>query len=114
MRISDWSSDVCSSDLPGAGTASQNNALHAVFTLSLSWYAAVVTAAITASACSVLMPGQIGRVSVVRAMASATGKAARTSVVSGQGVAVRVDLGGGRIITHIKNTQHIRAYLSNP
>src|SRR3546814_19075812 len=99
MRISDWSSDVCSSDLLGAATPGA--------------YVLVIEAA-----------REVGGRELLRipfrwpAQAGAGGRAAgktelgavsldRKSVVSGKSVSVRVDLGGRRIIT--KKTQHIRS-----
>src|SRR3546814_6353790 len=42
MRISDWSSDVCSSDLAGVGVADDGDALHPATTLRLALGRAVL------------------------------------------------------------------------
>src|SRR3546814_19399897 len=78
MRISDWSSDVCSSDL-------QQSALE----LMLS----------RADCCGVA--GTYGYDRKKRAIAA---RVDRESVVLGKSVSVRVDLGGSRIIKKINST----------
>src|SRR3546814_19817716 len=95
MRISDWSSDVCSSDLDG----------------SIRPYAGGEAAISSAS-----RPGasSLRRISPSPAPAPRPWPSCappdRKSVVSGQSVSVRVDLGGRRIIkkkrqhTHTHNT----------
>src|SRR3546814_17910416 len=101
MRISDWSSDVCSSDLPGD--------------------AALARLAVDADHCFVAAPqvggvdGEVGDLPLVVVLALARGEALldsvlmadRKSVVSGKSVSVRVDLGGTRTIT-TQYTQHIK------
>src|SRR3546814_14496285 len=76
MRISDWSSDVCSSDLQSKGLALRPQ---------------VTTASVIACCCA----GSF----------AATKPRDRKSVVEGQSVSVRVDLGGRRIIKKKKPDQ---------
>src|SRR3546814_15797362 len=106
MRISDWSSDVCSSDLAGKEAwvaetmpllnraryvtetgARMNDAEVAEF-LGEAWKT-ISTGAPTRSS-----PGS----SAAPAPAPTAAATDRTSVVRGKSVAVRVDLGGRRII----------------
>src|SRR3546814_13973795 len=96
MRISDWSSDVCSSDLPkqlldapeGAALATRRGPGHGSCWLSPREGAGSCPPETRRAGC-----------------ASATRGAARDrkSVVKGKSVSVRVDLGGRRIIK--KKTQ---------
>src|SRR3546814_14949585 len=137
MRISDWSSDVCSSDLrigqgaavraeaPWAGGEARRPskslrlvllglALAAAATLfaasndRLSRFVEGVVAGWTAD------PAQAAKAAKQRAIAklltetetdpaAPAADGARKSGVSGKGGAVRLDLGGGRIITKKKN-----------
>src|SRR3546814_18028822 len=96
MRISDWSSDVCSSDLVAFSDfarLSQSNtftgANQNVSGTSARWTATDggVTARLMAESSS-----------------SAVEVGDRKSVVSGKSVSVRVDLGGGRIIKKKKTS----------
>src|SRR3546814_15077400 len=96
MRISDWSSDVCSSDLHGAllrGPAAPD--------------------AVRLSQGGRRLPGRVGGhgAGAVDAARSARGDADgsaqepdRKSVVEGTSVSVRVDLGGRRISKKKNNT----------
>src|SRR3546814_15177782 len=87
MRISDWSSDVCSSDLmyaQGGGSVIYMGSVHSKEASVLK--APYVTA----------KHGLIGLAKVVAKEGAAHGD--RKSVVSGKSVSVRVDLGGRRII----------------
>src|SRR3546814_871776 len=83
MRISDWSSDVCSSDLPIAGNIDRRAArpFHRRPPDGGHLGTCLVRSGRRASAVRVRRGGD------------------RKSVVSGQSVSVRVDLGGRRIIT---------------
>src|SRR3546814_16641856 len=101
MRISDWSSDVCSSDLR----------------------AARMRGAVPAPSCPIAGQGgissdELSRSSGLRHAAQAasperavaTRRGDRKSVVEGKRVSVRVDLGGRRIITkkHKTKQHHIQ------
>src|SRR3546814_17066884 len=108
MRISDWSSDVCSSDLiikqlaGGAGFVrllrpGRHDNRH------------VAARAVAADADAGLVPRQPirvrhGPVKGVFGIVPSTGD--RKSVVEGKSVSVRVDLGGSRILTQ-KQRAHI-------
>src|SRR3546814_18349533 len=113
MRISDWSSDVCSSDLPdgqctasGAKPASSTSACTNFSGCSFDWVKPpeVVTVIPVGSN----PPGRPGCGQVQRAFDPScrrndgTAMADRKSVVSGTGVSVRLDPGGRRIITKKK------------
>src|SRR3546814_14942228 len=97
MRISDWSSDVCSSDLPaGAGGAGLRD--HGG-----------VERIDPRRALLGRSPGPGGQVcsphrGADRGAGGAPVDQDRKSVVSGKSVSVRVDLGGRRIITKNTNT----------
>src|SRR3546814_17244582 len=92
MRISDWSSDVCSSDLaPGAGDPAALQAPRA------HHYQGFAGAARSRSA------GAVGRAAAGQRFgqpdhAGRRAETDRKSVVSGKSVSVRVDIGGRRII----------------
>src|SRR3546814_15515270 len=98
MRISDWSSDVCSSDLPTyIRCAAQGN--HSAMT----------------QRGNPLGQRRVAHEQALEAAAHAArntecthfvGQGDRKSVVSGKSVSVRVDLGGRRIIKK-KNIHHI-------
>src|SRR3546814_19362495 len=89
MRISDWSSDVCSSDLT-----------------AMAMY---ITPENIASIVSARASGESGTMSL-RPTPDSVLKA-RKSVVEGKGVSVRVDLGGRRIIQQkIVETVSINKY----
>src|SRR3546814_11682527 len=98
MRISDWSSDVCSSDLtarsPSFASIHTGRANHSIPARSIS-----------RSTCRGLGAKLIGSPSVLRKTISpdrAWSKnriaSDRKSVVAGKSVSVRVDIGGRRII----------------
>src|SRR3546814_19711065 len=108
MRISDWSSDVCSSDLVGeeevdvtvrlefrVGHDAQQAAVPVVVHLTAQVDEGGELAVIEDANQAVLLGDQD----------AAVGKEDRKSVVSGKRVAVRVDLGGRRIITKKNNKQ---------
>src|SRR3546814_16165879 len=115
MRISDWSSDVCSSDLPfivaaGDGTIT---ALGTVFDVALERDDRVVVqllngaldvrvpaAAVSGTAPIRLAPGQqlVFRAEKASAPVKVTSSPDRKSVGTGKSVSVRVDLRGSRII----------------
>src|SRR3546814_20178785 len=95
MRISDWSSDVCSSDLDDAQLDALAVREHGATQTLVNWdkiAARVVDVNGRHGISGALLPFSAeGAVRVVDALD-------RKSVVSGQSVSVRVDLGGRRII----------------
>src|SRR3546814_11541827 len=99
MRISDWSSDVCSSDLKGPARAGPcrgaRGRIGAPFPSSPK-----VSAMPFQPRVAILIPaadyGEHWRPALARKTAD------RKSVVVGKSVSVRVDLGGRRIITKKK------------
>src|SRR3546814_11624426 len=106
MRISDWSSDVCSSDLGNMGAPMAEYLLKAGYTLSahdlnevavrrlveLGGRAAfsAYDAATEADLVITMLPND--------AIVNAIYQGDRKSVVKGKSVSVRVDLGGRRLI----------------
>src|SRR3546814_14716100 len=113
MRISDWSSDVCSSDLP---VERRHLVLHEP--------GALVQDPVHHVGLGVAEPLQRGQLAergdavehepdvvegrgVVSHGADTTG-GDRKSVVEGKSVSVRVDLGGRRILKKKKNTKNLR------
>src|SRR3546814_15610347 len=112
MRISDWSSDVCSSDL--CGRPARNWWKIGFFVMLIMFEAAREWAvAMTYEPPKISSGFYVGR---VETLVSATGRWKRTekgselvpgdrkSVVEGKSVSVRVDLGGRRIIK--QKTKH--------
>src|SRR3546814_12892190 len=97
MRISDWSSDVCSSDLPGG--AERRWPRNACGRARLPAFA---ERAGLAAGRAGIQPGRAdtGTTGRLGGAATATGRRAedRKSVVEGKSVSVRVDLGGRRIM----------------
>src|SRR3546814_13926969 len=133
MRISDWSSDVCSSDLAGeaggvavgaealreAGTAPQAAERAEHLDLRSHGAAQVAPAArLPARQPGCAVPGDAARQPIPAARQrgskarrlSPWGQGDRKSVVEGKSVSGRVDIGGRRIIkkknTYIKQTQN--------
>src|SRR3546814_11592799 len=119
MRISDWSSDVCSSDLRPVATAAQNNAPHNAKGMTkpptpAKRAIAPVTKNPAKAAGQANSSINMPRPSVERSVSAAKRPSAtasmkatipamkeageRKSVVEGKRVAVRVDLGGRRTI----------------
>src|SRR3546814_16588991 len=100
MRISDWSSDVCSSDLSWSRSSSAPSS-------------GIAARSIGQSRTSCAMPSW--------SRSSSAPSRDRKSVVSGKSVYVRVDLGGRRIInnknykihTHQNARPHREAYKRN-
>src|SRR3546814_11161679 len=95
MRISDWSSDVCSSDLHRAASG-----------ILLPWAAlrGKASGSRQSTARIQVRADELSPAIVAARPATTTGPILhdavdRKSVVSGKSVSVRVDLGGGRIIT---------------
>src|SRR3546814_16147734 len=95
LRISDWSSDVCSSDLPKNGK----------ITIS-SPVARALIGKCEGDEVEVRAPTGIRTFELLRID--------RKSVVSGKSVSVRVDLGGGRIINKTISLHINPAGLTNP
>src|SRR3546814_16972025 len=104
MRISDWCSDVCSSDLPAA-TAAHSGGIDLVagpvgsglLLFALPMLGSNILQSLNGSINSMW----VGRLLGARALAATTSANLiidRKSVVSGTSVSVRVDLGGRRII----------------
>src|SRR3546814_19114624 len=108
MRISDWSSDVCSSDLLPAGASAPSFWLVGAHGgAGASSLAALWPLAGDAHGC---FPGGAAGESpfvVIVARESEVGLSDRKSVVSGKSVSVRVDLGCRRIIKKKNKAQSI-------
>src|SRR3546814_18135909 len=117
MRISDWSSDVCSSDLCGVGQTTPGIAFNAATTWSrLAWNSARLASGTScgpdsaATAAAVTISGMLVmwlEFMMVTAFATTSGPTLkparqpgidRKSVVQGKSVSGRVDLGGRRVI----------------
>src|SRR3546814_14300669 len=106
MRISDWSSDVCSSDLQGDHSpfravpkraqqhGTSGSRAHDHHWLALPLYSAIQV---------VLLPHAPGNAPSTHQQQKQHGVKDRKSVVQGKSVAVRVDLGGRRCIKNKKN-----------
>src|SRR3546814_20870598 len=93
MRISDWSSDVCSSDLHWAPTTTTlliSTVLHG------KRKSGIQTGRTAVPSQTWLQPAAFA--AFFRSPASGLSAADRKSVVSGKSVSVRVDIGGRRII----------------
>src|SRR3546814_17787131 len=100
MRISDWSSDVCSSDLSEREAAFS---VHLLGKTALDLGLKGVTVGHVERRIEQLVGrGQLiageARIGDTRPRMVTTPEADRKSVVSGKGVSVRVDLGGLRLI----------------
>src|SRR3546814_16380725 len=102
MRISDWSSDVCSSDLLSYTVPEPIGIVGIIITWNgpLISLGMKVCAALAAGNCVICKPAEI----------TPFAPEDRKSVVEGKSVSVRVDLGGRRII---KKTQIIRHSMNN-
>src|SRR3546814_17587065 len=106
MRISDWSSDVCSSDLRGP--------LDVVGGGGGADLGADLLHQLLAQLLALLFAGHQGHVGVdalaldVVRETDHRGLGDRKSVVEGRRVSVRVDLGGRRLIKQKKNSENIR------
>src|SRR3546814_6691794 len=94
VRISDWSSDVCSSDLAGRTGIMLQLAAALLFTLAAGLGIAVILGMLKVNGEAVLsaLAGE-------GAFPAATGpRPDRKSVVSGRSVSVRIGLGGRRSV----------------
>src|SRR3546814_12981073 len=111
MRISDWSSDVCSSDLRIVDSPSAANghsavnkptafAMHANARRARSRSANARPRAWLAATCSATAPTTV----------ATTNTADRKSVGEGTSVSVRVDLGGSRIIKKKTTKKHTKPH----
>src|SRR3546814_19915657 len=97
MRISDWSSDVCSSDLAGGGAGGNRRAAHAaIFEINVDFHGGI-TAAVQNFSGDDICDGSHESLPAFR-WGLRVALSDRKSVVWGKSVSVRVDLGGRRII----------------
>src|SRR3546814_19885382 len=108
MRISDWSSDVCSSDLCMSWAPMLENMVHSPYPAG-GWQS--VGKCIRLEASNFICAGgkAAARLSQRRrnaALGPRWWKRDRKSVVSGKSVSVRVDLGGRRIIKKKNKNTH--------
>src|SRR3546814_15417981 len=116
MRISDWSSDVCSSDLGGGGRCRRPplflSARRAAAAGAAPGRPAGVRAHGPPDAADGRLAARVDGAAAVscRRLVARDGaprpRTARTSVVSGKSVSIRVDL-GGRTILNKKNKRHL-------
>src|SRR3546814_15321320 len=105
MRISDWSSDVCSSDLPISVAAVSAERLQAAGVVSIQQLSSAVAGLTVNQTTSYFSPHLrgVGTSFFGPAIENPVGLYVdRKSVVSGKSVSVRVDLGGRRIIKQKK------------
>src|SRR3546814_19389269 len=108
MRISDWSSDVCSSDLPGSGRTLPDLAATPLFSFAaIGLKIDVDTGVVNSFPCATT-----GRSENVDALAASIVWSRplrrlieRKRVVSGKSVAIGVELGGRRMITKKKSQE---------
>src|SRR3546814_13619346 len=114
MRISDWSSDVCSSDLGGGDCRCSIAGLSCGSAAPPGIMIASVNAVAANMRCIGYVPdGRKWVGSTGRMIGSSAGSRDRKSVVEGKTVSVRVDLGGRRIINHkkyLKNCQDVSTH----
>src|SRR3546814_13070620 len=107
MRSSDWSSDVCSSDLEATARIRQELPGVEVIGLSMHEEADTATRMLNAGAFAYLTTGGPldGLIAAIRHCAQSARALDRQSVAYGKRVSVRVDLGGRSIIKKNKNAQ---------
>src|SRR3546814_14105751 len=105
MRISDWSSDVCSSDLGSAENAALPIDVIGVEELAdrgipsiLDLLKAMPSSSGAVGDTNLISSAALGRVEVLKDGASARSGSGRKRVVSGTRVSVRVDDGGSSYI----------------
>src|SRR3546814_18279281 len=101
MRISDWSSDVCSSDLEDEGSEATASDLVRLTGVDKAGVSRALASLGRRGLVSSATPATDAR----RVAVSLTRKGDRKSVVEGKSVSVRVDLGGRRIIKKKKKTK---------
>src|SRR3546814_15374080 len=105
MRISDWSSDVCSSDLYAAGAEFLlTMAISLVMLVLVPRLGAMLAFLLGGGIAAVLLAGAWFAFSGAGMLLSVVYPLDRKSVVSGTSVSVRVDLGGRRIIKKKNST----------
>src|SRR3546814_14017678 len=112
MRISDWSSDVCSSDLKSKRQSKSKAYLPLYLSLILLWLwfvSLLPSKEASVLLCSLLSFCLLG-FAFLLATAELTSVLDRKSVVSGKSVSVRVDLGGRRIIKKTKRNNIARTH----
>src|SRR3546814_20068222 len=109
MRISDWSSDVCSSDLPGCS----EDAVAPGQILKLVDAVEIPDPPLACAPLLVLVAEHQPPVELPADTAQRGCRQDRKSVVEGKSVSVRVDLGGRRSIKK-KQKQHIEVYQRRP
>src|SRR3546814_15173677 len=97
MRISDWSSDVCSSDLRNARRAVRDVSIDPPLGRRGQGQRPVLLSTVPQRLPHLLDPPACGRADCARA-ATGAGTADRKSVVEGKSVSVRVALGGRSVI----------------
>src|SRR3546814_12654206 len=102
MRISDWSSDVCSSDLVNSLLSPESMSSSAASRNRCTRFSARVRA--ESSDRATASSRQLGGASAATSAPDAL-FGDRKSVVAGKGVSVRVDLGGCRIIKKKKQEE---------
>src|SRR3546814_14117991 len=107
MRISDWSSDGCSSDLPPALLREVR------LSNSLSRPAAARPSHGAIFACAAVPDTPFALGQRVRHPLFGEGTIDRKSVVSGKSVSVRVDLGGSRSIKQTTNKLMTTSMITN-
>src|SRR3546814_11839821 len=105
MRISDWSSDVCSSDLDHRGSTMRRSA-HWRRLRGRKWQECAQPTPIADPATRRATPRAHWRANGPPPAIHRRDQAARKSGVSGKSVSVRVDLGGLRIIKKKKKKYH--------
>src|SRR3546814_13623540 len=105
MRISDWSSDVCSSDLPGARWHRGRPVAHRQRGLAAQPAVPGVAQPTLAGATRYRGHALANGRRREHARRRDGSQPDRKSVVSGKSVSVRVDLGGRRIINKQTHTQ---------
>src|SRR3546814_11100364 len=98
MRISDWSSDVCSSDLTGLFFSADGSGPSGLRCLCLYRISLLAQLALCIFQRLCRLLGQGGTLCCSRTAVVRSAAEDRKSVVLGKSVSVRVDLGGRRII----------------
>src|SRR3546814_14724622 len=107
MRISDWSSDVCSSDLPHEHATLRRKPDNCLRNPAASDRRAGSSHPIIDNRAAAAAPQSAG--SSHRNAVHSGRRLDRKSVVEGKSVSVRVDLGGRRIIKKQQNETAIRS-----
>src|SRR3546814_17436789 len=106
MRISDWSSDVCSSDLASGGALGRDTRLRRLILEGRAHLRAIDVGQLAIDLAGLLRLVELHQ--RLPQPIKAVGRAIdRKSVVSGKRVSVRVDLGGRRLIKKKKTQKNI-------